>query len=64
MERTKNYEKGFGVLILIIINKHYQIWFSREEERPEEGEAVTEAVAVDSEAAVAAVHSARVPPRT
>jgi hypothetical protein len=26
MGRTKNYEKGFGVLILIIINKHYQIY--------------------------------------
>ena len=52
------------MLILIIINKHYQIWFSREEVRPEEEEAVTAAVAVDSEAAAAAVHSARVPPRT
>lgn len=52
------------MLILIIINKHYQIWFSREEERPEEEEVVTEAVAVDSEVAVAAVHLARVPPRT
>ena len=45
------------MLILIIINKHYQIWFSREEVRPEEEEAVTAAVAVDSEAGAAAVHS-------